>query len=141
MIVIKRDGRSAPFNAEKIEIAILKAMIQVGQVDESKARKISLELENNFKEKKEISIYSIENAVIASLFREKRDDVARAYKSFRNESLCIGEVGVDLELCVHDHGHDVDPIMETSCNNNYFLGIISSGTCELILCYHGFDHD
>ena len=38
-----------------------------------------------------------------------------------NERLCIGEVGVDLELCVHAHGHDVDPIMEASCNNNYFL--------------------
>ena len=58
-----------------------------------------------------------------------------------NERLCIGDVGVDLELCVHAHGHDVDPIMETSSNNNYFLGIISSGTCELILCYHGSDHD
>src|SRR3954469_20371541 len=40
-----------------------------------------------------------------------------------NERLCIGEVGVDLELCVHAHGHDVDPIMEASCN--YFLDIIS----------------
>ena len=38
-----------------------------------------------------------------------------------NERLCIGEVGVDLELCVHAHGRDVYPIMETSCNNNYFL--------------------
>ena len=38
-----------------------------------------------------------------------------------NERLCIEEVGVDLELCVHAHGHDVDPIMETSCNNKYFL--------------------
>ena len=38
-----------------------------------------------------------------------------------NERLCIREVGVDLELCVHAHGHDVDPIMEASCNNKYFL--------------------
>ena len=38
-----------------------------------------------------------------------------------NERLCIREVGVDLELCVHAHGHDVDPIMEASYNNNYFL--------------------
>ena len=57
-----------------------------------------------------------------------------------NERLCIGEVGVDLELCVHAHGHDVDPIMEASCNNNYFLGIISSGIGELILCNRGSDH-
>ena len=31
------------------------------------------------------------------------------------------EVGVDLELCVHAHGHDVDPIMEASCHYNHFL--------------------
>ena len=31
-----------------------------------------------------------------------------------NERLCIGEVGVDLELCVHAHGHDVDLLIEAS---------------------------
>ena len=36
---------------------------------------------------------------------------------------CIGEVGVDLELCVHAHGPDVELIMEGSCSNNYFLDI------------------
>ena len=55
-----------------------------------------------------------------------------------NGRLYIGEVGVDLELCVHAHGHDVDPIMEASCN--YFLDIISFGIGELILCNRGSDH-
>ena len=45
-----------------------------------------------------------------------------------------------LNLCVHAHGHDVDPIMEASCNNNYFLHIISFGIGELILCNRGSDH-
>ena len=31
-----------------------------------------------------------------------------------NERLCIEEVGVNLELCVHAHGHDVYLIMEAS---------------------------
>ena len=31
-----------------------------------------------------------------------------------NERLCIGEVGVDLELCVHAHGHDVDLVIKAS---------------------------
>ena len=57
-----------------------------------------------------------------------------------NDRLGIEEVGVDLELCVHVHGSDVDPIMEASCNNNYFLGIISFGIYELILCKRGSDH-
>ena len=33
-----------------------------------------------------------------------------------NERLCIGEVGVNLELCVHAHGPNVDLIMEASCD-------------------------
>ena len=31
-----------------------------------------------------------------------------------NGRLYIEEVGVDLELCVHAHGNDVDPIMEAT---------------------------
>ena len=55
-----------------------------------------------------------------------------------NERLCIGEVGADLELCVHAHGHDVDPILQASCNNNYFLDMISSSICVLILLQSWF---
>ena len=57
-----------------------------------------------------------------------------------NERLCIKEVGVDLELCVLAHGHDVDPIIEASCNNNYFLDMKSSGIYVLIICNRGPDH-
>ena len=45
-----------------------------------------------------------------------------------------------LNLCVHARGHDVDPIMEASYNNNYFPSIISSGIGELILCNRGSNH-
>ena len=31
-----------------------------------------------------------------------------------NERLCVEQVGVDLEPCVHVHGHDVYLIMEAS---------------------------
>ena len=31
-----------------------------------------------------------------------------------NERLCIEEVGVDLELCVHAHGNDVALIIKAS---------------------------
>ena len=58
-----------------------------------------------------------------------------------NERLSIGEVGVDLELWVHAHGNDVDLIMEASRNNNYFLGIIWSCTCDFGLCNRGSNQD
>ena len=55
-----------------------------------------------------------------------------------NERLCIGEVGVDLELCVHAHGHDVDPVIEASCKYNYFLDISSSCIRGSIIYDRGF---
>ena len=54
--------------------------------------------------------------------------------------ICIEEVGVDLEPCVHAHGTDVELIMEAARKNNYFLGTSSSCISELILCKHGSDH-
>ena len=47
-----------------------------------------------------------------------------------NERLCIEEVGVDLELCVHAHGPDVELIMEASCKIFNPLGN-SSGVIKL----------
>ena len=43
-----------------------------------------------------------------------------------------------LNLCVHAHGHDVDPIIEAYWNNNYFLDMISSSICVLILLQSWF---
>ena len=53
--------------------------------------------------------------------------------------ICIKEVGVDLELCVHAHENDVDRLV-SFLQNDYLADIISSGICELILCNRGSDH-
>ena len=57
-----------------------------------------------------------------------------------NERICIGEVGVDLELCVHAHGHDVDLIIKASLKLNYSFGISSSYIRDLAFCNRGSDH-
>ena len=57
-----------------------------------------------------------------------------------NERLCIGEVGVDLELCVHAHGPDVHLLIEASFKINYSLDISSSYIWDLAFCNHGSDH-
>ena len=58
-----------------------------------------------------------------------------------NERLCIGEVGVDFELCVHAHGHDVELIMEAARKNNYPLVRSSSCTRGSIIYDCGSDHN
>ena len=57
-----------------------------------------------------------------------------------NEKVCIGEVGVDLELCVHAHGHDVDLLIEASFKINYSLGISSSYILDLAFCNRESGH-
>ena len=57
-----------------------------------------------------------------------------------NGGLCIKEVGVDLELCVHAHRHDVDLLIEASFKINYSLGISSSYIWDLAFCNRGSDH-
>ena len=57
-----------------------------------------------------------------------------------NERLGIEEVGVDLELCVHAHGHDVDLIIKSSLKLNFSLSI-SSYIWDLAFCNSGSDHD
>ena len=57
-----------------------------------------------------------------------------------NGRLYIEEVGVDLELCVHAHGHDVHLLIEVSFKINYSLGISSSYIWDLAFFSRGSDH-
>ena len=57
-----------------------------------------------------------------------------------NERLCIGEVGVDFELCVHAHRHDEDLLIEASFKINYSLDISSSCIWDSAFCNRGSGH-
>ena len=56
-----------------------------------------------------------------------------------NERLCIKEVGVDLELCVHAHGPDVELIMKASCKYLIIWAILPV-SLNWIPCNYGSDH-
>ena len=57
-----------------------------------------------------------------------------------NDRLRIGEVGVDLELCVHAHGNDIELIMGASHNSNYPLVTNSSYIYGLMIYKCGPSH-
>ena len=57
-----------------------------------------------------------------------------------NEWSRIGEVGVDLELCVHAHGPDVHLLIEASFKINYSLDISSSYIWGMAFYNRGSDH-
>ena len=57
-----------------------------------------------------------------------------------NERLCIEEVGVDLELCVHAHGHDVDLIIKASLTLIIPLVLVHLISGIMPFCNRGPDH-
>ncbi len=83
--VIKRNGTKVPFNKEKIEKAINKAMESPnGIFVENQAKEIASTIENKFKNKNEVSIYDIEENVYYELINNNNPATARAYESYKS---------------------------------------------------------
>ena len=83
--VIKRDGTKVDFNKEKIIIAIEKAMHSPsGIYVEDQALEIAGEIEKRSKNKREISIYEIEDLVYYKLIDRKNPATAKAYESYKS---------------------------------------------------------
>lgn len=84
MQVIKRDGRVVEFNKERIIKAITLAMSQTpGGVDIDIANKIAQQVEKQFEDKLQTSVYEIQDAVEKKLMASSRKEVAQSYITYR----------------------------------------------------------
>ena len=88
--VIKRDGRTMPFNTKKIKDAILKAFKavdgKISEYAETKAENIANYIEGYCEEEtKPLSIEEIQDLVENGLMSTKRKDVAKAYIKYREK--------------------------------------------------------
>lgn len=91
MYVVKRDSTIVPFEADKIERAILKAMTNgSGIIKEKIAKDIATEIQAEFLEKDtedeelEVSVYDIEQRVFDKLITKKQRLTAKAYEGYRS---------------------------------------------------------
>lgn len=93
MKVIKRDGRTAEFNKEKIKNAILKAYEDVDKnIENSNAKTKASEIANYiFNINKDMSVEEIQDIVEEKLMASNRKDVARSYILYRNNRTKIRE--------------------------------------------------
>lgn len=83
--VIKRDGTKEPFNKEKIENAILKAMKNgSGIVKPVIARNIADEIEEGCSDLKSVEIPAIELMIYEKLIAKKQKLTARTYEGYRS---------------------------------------------------------
>lgn len=91
LTVIKRDGRTVPFDKEKIKQAVFKVFIAVDGAltpyAEEKAKNIADYIENYFTEigQEKAHIEEIQDLVENGLMSTRRKDAARAYITYRNE--------------------------------------------------------
>jgi len=84
MQVIKRDGRIIEFEKERIVKAISLAMLQTpGGVDINLANKIADSIENSLRDKKQATVYEIQDMVEKKLMASTRKEVAQSYITYR----------------------------------------------------------
>ena len=84
MQVIKRDGRVAEFNPERIIKAVTLAMSQTpGGVDIDLANKIADSVKKQLEDKNQVSVYEIQDLVEKKLMSSSRKEVAQAYITYR----------------------------------------------------------
>lgn len=85
MVVIKRDCSEVDFDKSKISTAILKAMKNGSGIVKPKiAKDIADEIENECKDKEEVSISDIESMVYDKLITKKQRLTAKAYEGYRS---------------------------------------------------------
>ena len=123
MQIIKRDGRKEEFKKEKIEVAIYKAMKQIGIIDEEVCKRISdIILKNIKKEIIKPTIHDIETNVYYELIHKDLPQVAKAYEGYRaiQEFKRINN-GTDSEILTLINGTNEETIKENSNKNGYIL--------------------
>lgn len=84
MQVIKRDGRVAEFNPERIVKAVSLAMSQTPEgVDIELANKIALSVQKQLEDKMQTTVYEIQDLVEKKLMASSRKEVAQEYITYR----------------------------------------------------------
>ena len=97
MTVIKRDGRKAKFDKDKIKVAVLKAFIDVDGEETTYAKEKARDIANYIEcLDKNMSVEEIQDVVEEKLMASNRKDVARAYIIYRNNRTKVRERNTQL---------------------------------------------
>ena len=92
MTVIKRDGRKAKFDKDKIKVAVLKAFIDVDGEETSYAKEKARDIANYIESlDKNMSVEEIQDVVVNKLMASSRKDVAAKYVEYRYKRKLVRE--------------------------------------------------
>lgn len=131
MIIKKRDGRKVKFDADKITIAIEKAMnSSEGKYMEGLAEKIAKEIEDFAKvTNSQLSIYDIEDQVYYKLIQYDNPSTARAYENYKAVQSYKREINTTDKSIIDLLGKKNKELLEENSNKN---GLIASTQRDLI---------
>ena len=92
MTVIKRDGRKAKFDKDKIKVAVLKAFIDVDDEETTYAKEKARDIANYIESlDKDMSVEEIQDLVQEKLMASNRKDVAAKYVEYRYKRKLVRE--------------------------------------------------
>ena len=92
MTVIKRDGRKAKFDKDKIKVAVLKAFIDVDGEETTYAKEKARDIANYIESlDKDMSVEEIQDVVVNKLMASSRKDVAAKYVEYRYKRKLVRE--------------------------------------------------
>ena len=118
--IIKRDGSNAPFDKEKIVMAINKAFIEVDHqlYETDTANDIADEIELIAKKNKILSVEKIQDLVEEYLMRSERKDIARAYIRFRYKKEILRQTSETYDSILSLIELENEDIKEENSNKN-----------------------
>ena len=118
--IIKRDGSNAPFDKEKIVMAINKAFIEVDHqlYETDTANDIADEIELIAKKNKILSVEEIQDLVEEYLMRSERKDIARAYIRFRYKKEILRQTSETYDSILSLIELENEDIKEENSNKN-----------------------
>ena len=97
LTVIKRDGRKAKFDKDKIKVAVLKAFIDVDGEETTYAKEKARDIANYIESlDKDMSVEEIQDVVEEKLMASNRKDIAKAYIIYRNNRTKVRERNTQL---------------------------------------------
>lgn len=117
--VVKRDGREAEFDSEKISNAIKGAAVEIGaEIKTSEILELTQEVTQQIESLKTVTVDEIQNIVEEKLMKNGFKDIGTAYFNYRRERTKIRSIKSDLMKAISKIGVETDRD-NANVGNNY----------------------
>jgi ribonucleoside-triphosphate reductase len=145
LVVVKRDGQHASFDAAKIESAIARAGAATGEFDARGAARIARYLGRALTRSKAtpLTVEAIQDAVERALVRARHLRTARAYVVYREQHARLRtdrKTVVDVAASVNEYLEQQDWRVNANANQGYSLGGLILNVSGKVIANYWLSH-